>query len=260
MNTPNAQLTESPRPGPSVAETQSSPPSVSIALWSLRIPMATIVSINLLFLFASFAMPSDREQRSVDGSTYLRTTQAALKIAQIVTNLLGFVYCFWDHPRLRATLPQVRQMTAIGLLVLYSYFVMLGAYRLRSQLDKTSQIMDWVQEVMNALMIVILVLEFRLQRQQQERQIQAQEISERTPTVVYYQPNLSHVVFGGEELPKYEERDEEATVVIDMANLNRAQSDSNSPAYDVTFRMPERVFREPAEQTPPQTSRPPEYA
>ncbi|KAI9242813.1 MAG: hypothetical protein BYD32DRAFT_402669 [Podila humilis] len=260
MNTPDPQPTESPRSEPSVAETQSSPPFVSIALWSLRIPMATIVSINLLFLFASFAMPSDRERRSIDGSTYLSTTQAALKMAQIITNLLGFVYCFWNHPRPRATPAQRRQMAAIGLLALYGYFVMLGAYRLRGQLDKTSQILEWVQEVMNVLMIGILVLELRLQRQLQERQIQAQEVLERTPTVVYYQPNMSHVVFGGDELPKYEERDEEVPVVIDMANLSRAQSDSSSLAHEVILRVPERVFREPAEQTPPQTSRPPDYA
>lgn len=141
-------------------------------------------------------------------------------------------------------------MAAIGLIVLYGYFVMLGAYRLGGQLDKTSQVMDWVQEVMNTLMIVILVLELRLQQRQQERQIQAQEILERTPTVVYYQPNVSHVTFG-DELPKYEERDEEEPVVIDMANLNRAQSNSSSPAYEATFRAPERVLREPAEQTHP---------
>lgn len=152
-------------------------------------------------------------------------------------------------------------MAAVGLLVLYIYFVMLGAYRLwRGHLDKTSQIMDWVQEVMNALMIVILVFELRLQRREQERRMQAQEILERTPRVVYYQPNMSHPGFGpGDELPKYEERDEASghyPVVIDMANLNRAQSDGDSPAYEANIRAPERpMLRDSLEQAaqPPQT-------
>ncbi|KAG0098886.1 hypothetical protein BGZ93_009954 [Podila epicladia] len=123
--------------------------------------------------------------------------------------------------------------------------------------------MDWVQEVMNTLMIVILVLELRLQRREQERRMRTQEILERTQRAVYYQPNMSHPGFGpGDELPKYEER-EEATghlpVVIDMANLNRAQSDGDSPAYEANIRAPERaVLRDSPEQ--PQAPQPPEYS
>ncbi|KAG0040937.1 hypothetical protein BGZ82_005488 [Podila clonocystis] len=127
--------------------------------------------------------------------------------------------------------------------------------------------MDWVQEVMNALMIVILVLELRLQRREHERRMQAQEISERIPRAVYYQPNMSYHGFApGDELPKYEEQDEARghyPVVIDMANLNRAQSDGDSPAYEANIRVPERaVLRDSPEETapPPQTPRPPEYS
>ncbi|KAF9329931.1 hypothetical protein BG006_007058 [Podila minutissima] len=127
--------------------------------------------------------------------------------------------------------------------------------------------MDWMQEVMNALMVVFLVLELRLQRREQERRMRAQEILERPPTALYYQANISHPEFGpGDELPKYEEREEARShfpVVIDMTNLNRAQSDGDSPVYEANIRPPERaMLRDSREQTaqPPQTPRPPEYS
>ncbi|KAG0347826.1 hypothetical protein BG004_006849 [Podila humilis] len=234
--------------------------STTLAVWSLRIPMATVICINLLFLFASFAMSPDDRSKSMntDGtaSNYpMNSTHAAIRIAQIATNIFAFAYCFWDHPRFwKARPPKGRHIASVGLLILYVYFAMLGAYRLhRVELDTGARIMDWVEEAMNIFMIILLVLEIRVQRQLQTKEHQQQllqETAERvSPRVIFYQPNLSQQLgfstdqASEEVLPKYERlgpsdeaaaqtRGQPALVIIDMTNLNGEQSRGASPMYE----------------------------